>query len=169
MGFYVANGWGDSIHSPSQAEMRRFLDEIDLSDEEHGAAWLSTDGGTSLEWNGDGRLVFAFGASDVRHLRDVSRERALALWAALADGRLDEIERGAWEPGNGYVRTAERDAELRAWQQAQDREFYDSLGPERSDVRCRADGCARGAVSLSVLCRVHHFGSIKKRPSPFAH
>ncbi|HEY9216840.1 MAG TPA: hypothetical protein VIO94_02235 [Phenylobacterium sp.] len=48
-----------------------------------------------------------------------------------------------------------------------DREFYDALGPERSNVACRHDGCTRGAVSLSVFCRPHHFASVKSRPSPF--
>jgi hypothetical protein len=49
-----------------------------------------------------------------------------------------------------------------------DREFYDSLGPERSGTKCRRENCIRGAVSLSVLCRPHHFESIKGRPSPFS-
>lgn len=57
------------------------------------------------------------------------------------------------------------------WEQTQarlDREFYDMLGTERSDVTCQRAGCQRGAVSLSALCRVHHFESIKGRPSPFS-
>jgi len=76
------------------AQMRASLDDLDIADEEHGAAWLSTDDGLSLEWNGDGRLVFDDGA-------------------------------------------------------------------------LRRDGCTRGAVAHSVLCRPHHFESIKSRPSPF--
>ena len=48
-----------------------------------------------------------------------------------------------------------------------DRAFYDALGPERSDVPCRAAGCVRGAVGLSVFCRVHHFRQVKGRDCPF--
>jgi hypothetical protein len=48
-----------------------------------------------------------------------------------------------------------------------DREFYDRLGPENISNRCRHDGCLRGCVRFSVLCKVHHFESIKKRPCPF--
>jgi hypothetical protein len=48
-----------------------------------------------------------------------------------------------------------------------DREFYDSLGHERPDVRCKAAGCERGAVALSVLCRTHHFEQVHRRPCPF--
>lgn len=48
-----------------------------------------------------------------------------------------------------------------------DRAFFDELGEERRDVPCRSEGCARGAVPLSVFCRVHHFEMIKKRPCPF--
>jgi hypothetical protein len=48
-----------------------------------------------------------------------------------------------------------------------DREFYDSLGPERGNVQCRDEHCTRGAVWNSVFCRVHHFEMVKKRPCPF--
>jgi hypothetical protein len=51
---------------------------------------------------------------------------------------------------------------------AVDRKFYDSLGSERSDVACAAAGCTRGAITLSVLCKVHHFEQIKRRPCPFS-
>ena len=49
-----------------------------------------------------------------------------------------------------------------------DRQFYDLLGPERAAVRCREPGCARGAIELSVFCRVHHFLQVRGRPCPFA-
>jgi hypothetical protein len=167
-GFYIANGLGDSIDSPSADQMRRFLGDIDPADEEHGAAWLSTEEGYSLEWNGDGRLVFdQADAQVVRHLRDVSPERALELWTALANGRLAEVERCPWQAGNGRVMTPEREEQLRAWQHGQDRRFYEVLGPERPSVPCRTEGCTRGAIQFSVLCRVHHFESVEKRPCPF--
>lgn len=49
-----------------------------------------------------------------------------------------------------------------------DRTFYDLLGPERPDRQCRAHGCARGAVSLSALCRIHHFENVHERACPFS-
>jgi hypothetical protein len=48
-----------------------------------------------------------------------------------------------------------------------DREFYDRLGPEDSSRTCRHEGCARGTVRFSVLCRRHHFENIQKRHCPF--
>jgi hypothetical protein len=50
-----------------------------------------------------------------------------------------------------------------------DREFYDSLGAERTDTKCRHDGCGRGTTKFSVFCRVHQFEQVKKRPCPFQH
>lgn len=47
------------------------------------------------------------------------------------------------------------------------RKFYEILGPERTNVQCRAPGCNRGAISLSVFCRPHHFEMIRKTPCPF--
>lgn len=55
------------------------------------------------------------------------------------------------------------------FEQRRDREFYDSLGPERADVPCRESGCTRGAVSYSVLCRPHHFENVQRKVSPFQH
>ena len=48
-----------------------------------------------------------------------------------------------------------------------DRQFYDSLGAERSSIKCRRDGCDRGAIEHSVLCRVHHFEQVKRKTCPF--
>lgn len=48
-----------------------------------------------------------------------------------------------------------------------DREFFDQLGAERPGVPCRDEGCEKGAVQLSVFCRVHHFEMVRKYPCPF--
>ncbi len=39
MGFRIANGFGSSLKVPTADPMRAFLDELDIPDEEHGAAW----------------------------------------------------------------------------------------------------------------------------------
>jgi hypothetical protein len=50
-----------------------------------------------------------------------------------------------------------------------DREFYDSLGPERTGTKCRHEGCQRGTIKFSVFCRLHHFEQVKRKPCPFQH
>jgi hypothetical protein len=50
-----------------------------------------------------------------------------------------------------------------------DLQFYDSLGPEAPQTKCRKDGCSRGTVKFSVFCRSHHFESVKRKPCPFQH
>lgn len=148
--------------------MREFLDELDTADEEHGAAWLATDAGYALEWNGDGRLVFeAPGLDRSRHLLGVSKDRVIELWSALAQGEFTRVEGEPWNDGNGFVLTPEREAEMRRRAVEWQREFYDALGAERGDVRCRRESCSRGAVAHSVFCRVHHFESMHGRPCPF--
>jgi hypothetical protein len=57
-----------------------------------------------------------------------------------------------------------------AWEQrwlTRDRGFYESLGEERADHQCREESCRRGAVPLSVHCRIHHFAHVLGRPCPF--
>jgi hypothetical protein len=168
MGFRVENGLGDSIDAPSPEQMRELLFAVDASDLEHGAAWLATDDEYVLEWNGDGRLVFDVGGHlPERHMKDVSRERALALWQLLAEGRAGELEREQWHDGSGNVLTPERQADIVAWQAKQDRAFYDLLGPERPGRPCKRPSCSHGAITQSVLCRAHHFEMIQGRPCPF--
>jgi hypothetical protein len=48
-----------------------------------------------------------------------------------------------------------------------DRDFYQLLGSERSNEKCRIPECNRGTVEYSVFCRVHHFENVKKKPCPF--
>jgi hypothetical protein len=169
MGFRIANGVGDSIDAPTREQMRHMLDSLDPTDEEHGAAWLARDDEYSIEWNVDGRLVLeAPGADRSQHLPGgASRAQALDLWCALAQGDLAHVLAQPWQPGNGFVMTPERRAEMDRVQRQMDRDFYVALGPERADTPCRRQGCARGAIEHSMFCRVHHFESSRRPDCPF--
>lgn len=167
--FWVTNGACDSVEEPSAEQMRSFLAALDPRDEEHGAAWLQTadDEEVTLEWSVDGRLVLD-DHGRVRHLPAVSHERVVELWCALARGDRAAVLAAPWREGNGFVQTEERRAAMERWQRDEDRAFYDALGAERSDVPCRRERCGRGAIGHSVLCRAHHFESVRGRPSPFS-
>ena len=49
----------------------------------------------------------------------------------------------------------------------QDREFIESLGPERPGTRCAVPGCFFGTVAYSAFCKVHHFENVIGRPVSF--
>lgn len=168
--FHVCNGEGDSVNWPSVEQMRAFLDGLDPSDEEHGAAWLTNDDGDSLEYEIAGNLCFSSGGQH-RHLPKVTKEKVLELWTLLSRGELSALEREAWQPGPRAPMSPEdreaRERALAAAQLASDREFYNTLGPERPSIPCRHRGCDRGSVSLSVSCRFHHFANIRGRDCPF--
>ncbi|HVY47361.1 MAG TPA: hypothetical protein VHB21_15840 [Minicystis sp.] len=168
--YYVCNGLGESLDEPARREMQRFLDGLDPDDVEHGAAWVADGDGNALEYAVTGTLCFDRDGRAPRHLDDVPVAKVLELWGKLADGRFDDLEREPWRPGTREPatprETALREGEIEAWRSKDDRSFYDGLGPERS-TPCRAAGCTRGAVALSVFCRPHHFASVRGRPSPF--
>jgi hypothetical protein len=172
MAVSIANGMGDSINEPSPEQMKKFLFDVDTTDQEHGAAWLSTDDHV-LEWSGadGGLLVFSTTTAErsdaSRHLADISRERTLELWQMLAEGRLGELERQPWLPGNGSRPDPERQARFAAALLDADRVFYESLGAERMTPCCQRESCGRGAVQWSVFCRPHHFESVRSRTCPF--
>jgi len=48
-----------------------------------------------------------------------------------------------------------------------DRDFYDALGEERKELKCKNEDCNRGAINGSVFCKIHHFEMLNKKPCPF--
>jgi len=83
--------------------MREILNELDESDAEHPDAWLTHESGWSLSVFESGLIVWENVEEDCspRHMRNVSRDKALALWMKLAEGRIAEIDDEAWHPGYG--------------------------------------------------------------------
>ena|SRR5450432_1081669 len=131
MAYYVANALGESEDQPSRARMLEFLESIDHLDLEHGAAWLTDTTENSLEFNGDGTLVFSRQNGMPRHIVGVSKQGALELWVLLAQGDLDDLEKQPWQPGLrpplAPDEAARRQRDVAHWQLRQDREFYDLL------------------------------------------
>jgi hypothetical protein len=162
---------GDESADPDESALRKFLQDIDPSDEEHGAAWVTDELENSLEFNGDGRLVFSRGEGRPRHIPHASKDFALTCWHLLIQGRLDELEAFPWQPGTRQPlspeEVAKRQRETEVWQRRQDREFYELLGAESADVSCSFQDCTRGRTAHSVLCRVHCFEKYRGRPCPF--
>jgi hypothetical protein len=168
--YYVANGWGDSHDSPDSTVMRTYLAAIDPGGLEGGVAWLADEHGNVLEYNGCGVLVFEREGRPSRHLYPTSSDEALEIWVKLCLGHLDELEvlpwaNGLW-PAALKPEVERRRKEVEAFQLAEDRRFFDSLGPELSEP-CRQEGCTRGRVKVSALCAVHHFRNTLKRTCPF--
>ena len=48
-----------------------------------------------------------------------------------------------------------------------DQDFWKRLGNEEGPEQCRAPGCGRLHISLSTLCRRHHYENVKGRACPF--
>jgi hypothetical protein len=88
MSFFVANGLGDHIKAPSVDQMHQLLADGDTTDEEHGAAWLSIDGGHSLEWSGAaGVFSVPGGPSRARDVKPASLPRLAAEHAPMLTRR----------------------------------------------------------------------------------
>src|SRR5262249_43689347 len=68
---------------------------------------------------------------------------------------------GAYDPTYVPPPREERILEAYRW-------FYNSLGEERHDVRCKKEGCSRGALPLRIFCKVHHFEMMNKTPCLFS-
>ena len=173
LSFNVQTRWGDSEDNPSEARMRAILAELDRPDREHPDTWLTYDDGWTIAISERGVATWDNLAADSkpRYRENVSHDEALRLWLLLSRGEFDEIERQDWKDGYGPPITMEEKErhtrEVSEITLKMHRDFYETLGPEDTKNPCRHPGCTRGSVKYSVLCRPHHFESIRKTPCPF--
>jgi hypothetical protein len=167
--YFVVSRWGSSVREPTLDVLKEILAELDVDDLEHACAYLSHESGWSLMAYQTGAVEWVNVEEDdpeERHMDDVSREKALKLWLKLSRGDVEAVEAEPWLPGRTELPSPSRE-EIERWQHELDRKFYDSLGAEHRQRSCRAAGCTRGAVEMSVFCRVHHFENMTRRPCPF--
>lgn len=100
MTFQVSPRWGDDEAEPTVERMREVLAELDAEDFEHPFVSVTHESEWCLSAYPFGLLVWENLEDGVpRHMNEVSRERVLALWRKLAEGRLEEIEAEPWLPG----------------------------------------------------------------------
>jgi hypothetical protein len=173
MTYYVETRWGGSEDTPTEARMREILCELDAPDPEHPDTWLSHDSGWTLSVFESGLVIWENPEQGHRpkYLQSVSRDEALRMWMLLSGGAFAEIESAPWKDGYGPPLSEEekqkRQREVAEMTMKAHRDFYDTLGPEDASRPCRHEGCTRGSVKFSVLCRPHHFESLYKQPCPF--
>jgi hypothetical protein len=173
--YVVQTRWGSSERTPGVKRMREILKELDKRDPEHPDTWLTHESGWSLSLAETGLAVWENAESadtEPRHMTNVDRDQALWMWIQLSRGDIAAIERLTWQPGGSppldmddRARSAERARQERL---AQQRHFYDALGPEEASSPCAHPGCSRGAIELSLLCRVHHFENVMRCRCPFS-
>lgn len=171
--YYVETRWGGSEDAPSADRLREIIAELGIEDEEHPDTWMGHAGSGYLLRFDEERYAHLHDAegSILAHLAGVSPEMALSLWLRFAEGGPDAVSVCGWTAGPRPV--SEEEVAGRAQRAAQatlalDRAFYDQLGPELSDAVCRTDGCTRGRIQYSVLCKVHHFCKMRGKPCPFS-
>lgn len=166
---YLETRWDGSRESPTVETMRKALQELRRRDPEHPDTWLSDDDGWTISVTETGTVTLDHETREQGpwHMTKVSTDDALKLWLLLAEGRIDEIRRWPWVPGDEPVSTEERDRQREKAEkayQAYDQAFMDTLGNEDATKPCREPGCTRGSVQYSVMCRVHHFEMVRGRP-----
>ena len=117
--------------------------------------------------------LYEFVAKGLRETLDAPTIVDCVQWADGLSGRPDDAIR--FESFLYYVRFDACLPQIGApepppWDETRqllDLEFYDGLGSEDSSHPWRRDGCSRGAVQHSVLCKRHHFEMVKHRECPF--
>jgi hypothetical protein len=95
--------------------------------------------------------------------------RALGLPAHTVGAALSSFDRGEFPQGlsaDQMLRAADPPP-IETPEQRRDRQFYSNLGPEDPSRPCKHEGCSRGAVPNSVMCKRHHFEMIQRRDCPF--
>jgi hypothetical protein len=163
--------WGALHEQATPEEMHAALQELGTRDPEHPDTWLEDEDGWSVSVSERNAAVFenVETGEGPWHLPSVTREEALQLWAALAEGDLTAVRARPWL--EGYPPVSEREqadaiAAAELAQETSDRQFMAALGPEVGSI-CSEPGCEHRSIRLGVQCRRHHFRMVRGREWPF--
>jgi len=86
--------------SPPLSSLSPLLDELATADPEHGDVSLTHESEWCISVSRSGYVTFEnLEEGEPRHMRDLSREKILDLWAKLSRGEIESIESEAWLPG----------------------------------------------------------------------
>lgn len=103
MSFFVYHRYGASESDPSPSVFPLLLDELEerLEDEEHTSVSVIHESEWGLGFYRGGYVTFenVEGEGEPRHMRRVSREKAIEMMRSLSNGDLAALEREPWEPG----------------------------------------------------------------------
>lgn len=101
-----------------------------------------------------------------RHLDLV---HALGLPPQAVGGSLEQLSEGDFQSDipSDSIRWAANPPEQESRQTKEDRRLVEGFGDEDASKPCRRDECDHGRISLSVLCRRHHFEMVTGRQYPF--
>ncbi len=103
MSYFIYHRLGASERDPPSTIFPLLLDELeeDLDDEEHTSVSVIHETEWTLGFYGAGHVTYENVEEDdgPRHMRGVSREKAIELMQALANGELEAIETEPWQPG----------------------------------------------------------------------
>lgn len=135
-------------------------------------------------------LVEAFGKGDFKKLESILRKpksrqgyvfeterhadlaKALSLPQFAVGTALASFERGEYPAGiskHDFKWAEDAPSPELDKQRREDWRLYNSLGEEDMLRPCKHEGCKRGAIRFSVLCKRHHFEMLHKRDCPFEH
>ena len=169
MTYFIERRWGNDSSDVSINAMRIALAELDVQDDEHPDTWLTHESGWTVSCHENGLVTWTNSAeeSECCHLETATRAEMLDLWIKLSEGKIDDLKKLKWKPGNGYKPPSEEKLqEIARSIPEDDRRFFDIL-INRADSQCQSPGCPREAVVRSAMCRVHHFEMVRNKPCPF--
>jgi hypothetical protein len=103
MSFFVYHRCGESDRDPPQSIFQLLLDEVEerLEDEEHTSISVIHESEWGLGFYRGGYVTFenVEGDGEPRHMRGVSREKAIEMMIALSNGDLVALEHEPWQLG----------------------------------------------------------------------
>jgi hypothetical protein len=102
MPFHVTHRYGEMESDPPRSRFAALLQELDdrPEDAEHTSVSVTHETEWCLSAYSGGYLVFEnLEGNGPRHMTNLSPEKIVELWDALAEGDLDSIEQEPWKPG----------------------------------------------------------------------
>ncbi len=100
MAFHITHTHGAMESSPPLSSLPGLLDELATADPEHADVSLTHESEWCISVSRSGYVSCEnLEAGEPRHMRELSRERILDLWARLARGEVESLKSEPWLPG----------------------------------------------------------------------
>jgi hypothetical protein len=169
--YYIETRWGGSEDEPNQEFMMKAIRELDVKDQEHPDTWLEHESGWMITLHEKGVIVFENTAGkSVRHMQSQDKDMKLKLWTLLSEGKIDDLNKMNWLDGRGVPpQSVEERKEVIDAVNKMDLDWYNKLSPADETRKCSKPNCTGYAIRNSVMCKMHHFEMIRKKPCPFSH
>lgn len=166
---YLMTRWGGSEDDPGIEILKKAIDELDVSDQEHPDTWLTnTENGIVITLHEKGLIIISDEDQiEFKHIKSNDKLLKLEIWKHLINNNIAEINKINWINGHGIPpQTIEERQQIEETILKLEYDWFNKLLVD--DIRiCSIEGCKAKSTKYGLLCKRHCFEQKYKKECPY--